>query len=122
MFRRSRLTRVSLALALLAGLWAGPLGPGGLSHLAENDDTACAVPAPPDGAPRTIQAGDGAGAPLDEHCATCHWLCSLRWQAPPAFVVVFGISAAGALPDAAPLSDLFARPFSEPARAPPVAA
>jgi hypothetical protein len=118
---KGRLARGWWAFALVASLWAGPLGPGGLTHLGEGDDPACAVPAPPDGTPRTIETADARGLPLDQHCATCHWLCSLRWQSPPSIDIRFGVSAAGSLPPDISLPEPPARVIRLAARAPPAA-
>jgi hypothetical protein len=122
MLRHPRPSRIWWATVLMAGLWAGPLGPGGLIHLAEDDDPVCAAPAPADGTQRTVAAADWPVVPAAEHCATCHWLCSLRWQSPPALDVGLGVSAAGLVSAASWLSAPNARVLRLPARSPPALA
>jgi hypothetical protein len=69
-------------LFLLILLLGGPAGPIGLAHLAQQDDLAC-DPVLGGGEPgsETLTSPVGRGVQEPRHCATCHWLQNLRWQA-----------------------------------------
>jgi len=115
-FRRLHVLRSALALALIAGFLATPVG---IAHPGARDHDPCDAPTPGQGpaGPRMVPS---AGLDAHGHCFTCHWFRNLR--------SALAAAAAIAIPDASAISPFVAvapcfvaagESLSTGARAPP---
>jgi hypothetical protein len=113
--RRLHVLRSALALALIAGFLATPVG---IAHPGLPDHDPCDAPTPGQG-PAGPRMAPSAGLDAHGHCFTCHWFRSLRSAL---------AAAAIAIPDASAISPFVAvghcfvaagESLSAGARAPP---